>query len=132
MATDDKDPEASEVPTPSQVLATELPNVRGRQGLSAEDLAARVRLHGGKLDRAAISKIENDMRGVSLDEAIMLGYVLGVSPIHLFLPRDDDVFVARVDTGHDAGEGPGRPGVPHRDSGQRVGCDERTSRAGEG
>jgi transcriptional regulator with XRE-family HTH domain len=75
---------------PSQVLAEALADIRGRQGLSAEALAQRVREHGGQLDRAAISKIENGMRGVSLDDALLLAVALGVSPLHLFLPRDDN------------------------------------------
>jgi transcriptional regulator with XRE-family HTH domain len=90
--TDDKKPD-EDTPTASQVLAAALPAVRARQGLSAEDLAARVKLRGGKLDRAAISKIENGTRGVSLDDAILLAVALGVSPLHLFTPREDNAFV---------------------------------------
>jgi transcriptional regulator with XRE-family HTH domain len=87
--TDDK----AESPTPSQVVAIELPKIRKRIGLTAEDVAKRVRLHGGKLDRAAVSKIENGLRDVSLDEAIVLAVALGISPLHLFISRDDDAFV---------------------------------------
>jgi transcriptional regulator with XRE-family HTH domain len=96
MIMDDEPEVGQEVdaPTASQVLAAELPNVRKRQGLTAEDLALRVKLHGGKLDRAAISKIENRLRDVSLDDAILLAVALGISPLHLFVPRDDDAFVA--------------------------------------
>ena len=87
--TDDK----AESPTPSQVVAIELPKIRKRIGLTAEDVAKRVRLHGGKLDRAAVSKIENGLRDVSLDEAIALAVALGISPLHLFIPRDDEAWV---------------------------------------
>jgi transcriptional regulator with XRE-family HTH domain len=84
---------ASDAKPPSRVLADALADIRGRQGLSAEALAQRLREHGGLLDRAAISKIENGMRGVSLDEALLLAVALGLSPLHLFLPREDDDIV---------------------------------------
>jgi transcriptional regulator with XRE-family HTH domain len=92
VATDDDKPDEDH-PTPSQVLAAELPKIRKRQGLSAEQLGNRVRFHGGQLDQASISKIENGVRGVSLDEAVQLAVALGISPIHLFIPREDGDFV---------------------------------------
>ncbi len=75
--------------SPSQVLAEQLPAVRARRQLSAQQLAAAVRKLGGTLDRAAISKIETGARGVSLDEAVMLAVALDVAPVHLLTSRDD-------------------------------------------
>jgi transcriptional regulator with XRE-family HTH domain len=92
VATDDDKPDEG-TPTPSQVLAAELPKIRKRQGLSAEQLGNRVRFLGGQLDQASISKIENGVRGVSLDEAMQLAVALGISPLHLFVPREDAAFV---------------------------------------
>ncbi len=76
--------------TPREVLAGLLPLVRGRAGLTAQDLADRVGQLGGRLDRAAISKIESQSRNVTLDEALLLAAALSVEPAALFLPRDDD------------------------------------------
>lgn len=75
---------------PSGTLAALLPAIRQRRGLNAQALADRIKELGGKLDRAAVSKIENGMRGVSIDEALLLAVALDVAPLHLFLPRDDD------------------------------------------
>lgn len=73
------------------VLARQLPEIRARVGLgSAQELADRVKRLGGRLDRAAISKIESRTRNVSLDEALLLALALNVAPVHLFLPRDDE------------------------------------------
>ncbi len=72
------------------VLAELLPQVRARADLSAQQLADRVSAIGGKLDRAAISKIESRTRNVSLDEALLLAVALDVAPVHLFIPRDND------------------------------------------
>lgn len=81
---------AGNAETPREVLAAQLPQVRGRGGLTAQDLADRVGQLGGRLDRAAISKIESQSRNVSLDEALLLAAALSVEPAALFLPRDDD------------------------------------------
>lgn len=81
--------------SPRYVLAEQLPQIRARAGdLSAQQLADRVQELGGRLDRAAISKIESRSRNVSLDEAFLLAVALGVAPVHLFLPRDDGARVA--------------------------------------
>lgn len=75
----------------SAVLAAQLAGMRERrEGMSAAKLADRVKELGGKLDRVAISKIENGARGVSLDEALILAAALDIAPLHLFLPLDDN------------------------------------------
>jgi transcriptional regulator with XRE-family HTH domain len=81
--------------TPTQVLRRQMPAIRARlDDLSAQGLADRITSLGGKLDRAAISKIENGVRNVTLDEALMIAVALDVAPIHLFIPRDDGALVA--------------------------------------
>ncbi len=81
--------------SPRYVLAELLPQIRARAGdMSAQQLADRVHELGGRLDRAAISKIESKSRNVSLDEALLLAVALDVAPVHLFLPRDDAAAVA--------------------------------------
>lgn len=80
--------------TARYVLARHLSTVRSRVGLdSAQELADRVQALGGRLDRAAISKIESLSRNVSLDEALLLAAALDVAPVHLFFPLNDDAEV---------------------------------------
>lgn len=76
------------------VVARHLAAVRSRVGMaSAQELADRVQELGGRLDRAAISKIESGTRNVSLDEALLLAAALNVAPVHLFFPLNDDAEV---------------------------------------
>lgn len=85
---------ASKAESARYVLARQLPEIRARVGFgSAQELADRVQELGGRLDRAAISKIESRTRNVSLDEALLLALALNVAPVHLFLPRDDEAEV---------------------------------------
>ena len=73
------------------IVADNLAAIRARVGMSsAEKLEQKVKALGGKLDRAAISKIENKTRGVSLDEALLLAAALDVAPVHLFISLDDE------------------------------------------
>lgn len=82
---------AEDVVTPTAALVEALPDIRARQQLTLQDLGERIIGDlGGKLDRAAISKIENRSRGVSLDEAVLLAIALDVAPVHLIIPREDD------------------------------------------
>ncbi len=73
----------SQALSPEQVLARELRVWRERRGLTAQQLADRMK---GKLSRQAISKIENGDRRVTLDEAAGLALALGVPPVLLTLP----------------------------------------------
>lgn len=75
-------------PTPSTVLCRQLAAVRGRKGWTQQQLAGRLKALRFPLDRTAISKIEKQLRGVSLDEALALAAALEVAPTALFLPRD--------------------------------------------
>lgn len=74
---------------PSEVLAEQMKQLRQGRGLSAKAVADQVQRMGGKLDRAAIAKIEVGRRGVSLDEALLLAAALNVSPTTLVTPPDD-------------------------------------------
>src|SRR5262245_28616402 len=70
----------------SELFAERLRMYREMRSLTAEQFADRVAASGGKLDRQAISKIERGVRGVSLDEWLMLAFALNVPPLLLFLP----------------------------------------------
>lgn len=65
---------------PSAVLAGQVRHWRTRRKLSAQGLADRIAELGGDLNRAAVSRIENDTRGVSLDEWLQLAHALAVPP----------------------------------------------------
>lgn len=64
--------------SPTETLRRRIKEVRRSRGMSAQALADAVQGLGGTLDRAAISKIEVDRRGVSLDEAVLLSAALDV------------------------------------------------------
>lgn len=79
---------------PSDVLRRQLPELRKRLGdLSAQGLADRITAAGGDMHRAVLSKIETGNRTVTLDDVVLLAAVLDVSPLHLFVPLDDDAEV---------------------------------------
>jgi transcriptional regulator with XRE-family HTH domain len=77
---------------PSHVLGDQLRDLRKiAGGLTQDQLAERLRKLGSRLDATAIAKIETrtaKRRGVSLDEALEIAAALGISPAHLFMPRD--------------------------------------------
>lgn len=80
--------------TARDVLAENLAAIRARVGMSsAQELADKVKELGGRLDRAAISKIESKTRNVSLDEALLLAAALDVAPVHLFVALDTNVLM---------------------------------------
>lgn len=83
------DTEMTPAARPSEVLVERMKYLRNRQGMTAQDLAAEVARHGGNLSRATIAKIESGLRGVSLDEALLLAYALNVAPVHLFVLTDE-------------------------------------------
>lgn len=66
--------------TPTRVLQRQLRHWRSRRNLSAQGLADRIAEMGGTLSRAAISKIENGDRGVTVDEWLQLAHALAVPP----------------------------------------------------
>lgn len=69
---------------PSGCLAGRLREVREEQRLTQQQVADLIHL-----DRAAFAKIEGGTRGISLDEALDLCAVLGVSPRAMFFPQAD-------------------------------------------
>lgn len=52
------------------------------------------------IDRSAIARLENGKRGVSLEEAMRLAFVLHVAPVHLLVDPDSDEPLAPV-VGHE-------------------------------
>jgi transcriptional regulator with XRE-family HTH domain len=78
------------MPTPSDVFRARLREVRRLKNWTQADLAAALAGTGLGLGEPAITRMERGSRGVSLDEAIAISAVLGVSPLHMLVPLDDD------------------------------------------
>lgn len=79
-------------PGPSEIVAQRVRELREGRGWSTSDLAARCAFAGmPSLNRAVLANIELGRRArVSIDEILVLAYVLDVAPLHLFIPVDDE------------------------------------------
>lgn len=80
-----------------EVFAERLFEVRTRRGWSQEELAERLESAGHKIHRVTLAKIElggTRAKNVSLEDVLAISYVLGVSPLHMFIPLRGDVYVA--------------------------------------
>jgi 8-oxo-dGTP pyrophosphatase MutT (NUDIX family)/transcriptional regulator with XRE-family HTH domain len=63
---------------------------RRLRGWTQADLASALAGAGVDLGESAVVRMERGIRGVSLDEAIAIATVLGVSPLHMIVPVDDN------------------------------------------
>jgi transcriptional regulator with XRE-family HTH domain len=75
--------------SPSEVFASRLREIRKARDLSQTELARRMTEEGRPMNKAALLRIENGQRGLSLDEALALAELLKVAPAHLLSPPDD-------------------------------------------
>lgn len=78
---------------PSEIFREQLRACRERKGWKQRHLAERLTELGDKVHQTAVAKIENGEKKVTLDQAIEIAAALDVSPLALFLPRDDDAGV---------------------------------------
>lgn len=78
------------MPAPSEVFRARLREVRRLKRWTQADLAAALAGAGLDLGEPAVTRLERGSRGVSLDEAITISAVLGVSPLHMLVPLDDN------------------------------------------
>ncbi|MFJ7154652.1 helix-turn-helix domain-containing protein [Streptomyces sp. NPDC101118] len=79
--------EHEEAAGPVEVIARRVKEVRGRKGLTAQQLADRLRKAGVPWDRATVTKLETNRRqNVSVVELLALARVLDVAPVHLLVP----------------------------------------------
>jgi transcriptional regulator with XRE-family HTH domain len=86
--------------TLTRSLAARVKAVRKRRGWSAGQLAEQMTAHGFPWDRFTVQNLENGRRrSVTLDEVGALARVLGVAPLHLILPIDDDQQGVEIDPG---------------------------------
>ncbi|MFI7452336.1 helix-turn-helix domain-containing protein [Nonomuraea sp. NPDC049714] len=76
--------------SPTEAIAKRLRALRVRRGWSARELGDRCAAVGmATLDRTAITNIEIGRRQkVSVDELLVLAFVLDVAPLHLLVPVD--------------------------------------------
>jgi transcriptional regulator with XRE-family HTH domain len=73
-----------------QTVARRVRHLRAQLGWSQQDLADRLANLGLPIDRSSLARLENENRGVGVDEAIALAYALNVAPVHLMVDTDDD------------------------------------------
>jgi len=74
--------------TPSEVFARRLRDARRGAGMSQAELARRVaRQRGSAFDGSAITRIENQGRGVKLDEAVAIARALEMPLVALLVER---------------------------------------------
>lgn len=72
---------------PANVVGSQIRKVRGRLGLTQEQLAARCQLAGLDISRSTMGQIEARLRYVTDEELIVLASLLGTGTDQLF-PED--------------------------------------------
>ena len=76
---------------PVEHLARRVRELRRRRGLSAAQLADRLRQAGLDWDRSIVANLENGRRAsLDIGELLALALVLDVAPTHLLVPLDDE------------------------------------------
>jgi transcriptional regulator with XRE-family HTH domain len=78
------------MPLPSEVFRRRLREVRKLKGWTQQNLAAALGRAGVELNEFVITRMESGNRRVSVDEAIAIATVLGVSPLHMLVSLNDD------------------------------------------
>jgi transcriptional regulator with XRE-family HTH domain len=76
-----------------RVFARRLKEARNRRGWSQRELAEHVTAAGYPLSRVVVTKIEEGgerAENASIGELLALAVVLGVAPVHLLDPHEDD------------------------------------------
>lgn len=81
--------EHQDAESPVGVIAERVREVRGRLGLTAQQLADRLRDAGLQWDRGTVTKLETGRRqNVSVAELLALARALHAAPVHLLVPLD--------------------------------------------
>jgi transcriptional regulator with XRE-family HTH domain len=76
---------------PVEHVARRVRELRRRRGLTAAQLAERLRQVGLDWDRSIVANLETGRRqAVSVEELLALALVLDVAPVHLLVPTDDE------------------------------------------
>jgi len=80
--------------TPAEVFARRMRSYRENRVWSQADLARELSQIGWKVDRAQVARIESGDRGIALNEAIMIAWVLAIPPALLYLPLGEAANIA--------------------------------------
>jgi transcriptional regulator with XRE-family HTH domain len=82
--------------TASEVFGQRMREARERAGISQVQLSKRLAAIGVEMSRKALIELERQppRRRVSLDEALAIAAALGVAPIHLMVPFEDDAVLS--------------------------------------
>jgi transcriptional regulator with XRE-family HTH domain len=80
----------------SEVFGQRMREARERAGISQVQLSKRLATLGVEMSRKALIELERKppRRRVSLDEALAMAAALGVAPIHLMVPFEDDAVLS--------------------------------------
>lgn len=87
--------ENSEQLRPAQIAARRIKEARKSRGWTQEQLSERLGEVGYPKTREVLTKLESgSYRGVSIDDMFGLAAALGVFPVHLLTPLEDEATVA--------------------------------------
>ena len=75
---------------PSEVFRARLREVRRLKRWTQQQLADELASLGVRVDASGITRMERGTRGVTLDDVIAIAAALGVSPLHMIVPLDDN------------------------------------------
>lgn len=79
--------------TPVATIAKRVKELRGRCGWSAAQLGEAVSKHGIKWDRFTVANVESGKRqNVTVQELYALALALGVAPVNLLVPLEDEPY----------------------------------------
>lgn len=79
-----------------QIAARRVRYLRERHGLTQTDLAAKLANFNIPFEQTSIARLEKGHRGISLNEAMQLAFVLDVAPVHLLTDPDSDEAITPV------------------------------------
>jgi transcriptional regulator with XRE-family HTH domain len=80
---------------PAEVVASRVVEARKSRGWKQTDLAQELARLGYPKSRSTITKLEGGQyRNVTVDDLFAFAAALGVAPVHLLTPQDDEVPVA--------------------------------------
>lgn len=82
---------------PARIFAGRVEEMRNRQRRSQQGLADTVNaISGWSWHQTTVAKVESGKRGVDIKEMFVLALALGVSPVWLFLPGEQDRGKVRI------------------------------------
>lgn len=82
--------EQAEAVTPVEAIKSRVREARNRKGMTAQELADRLKASGVPWDRGTVTKLETGHRqNVTVVELLALARALDVAPIHLLVPLED-------------------------------------------